>query len=491
MEAIIRIFSILTSAVYIFYKLLNYNLSETRILLRSIFVSIPISLTSFLFFSENQSINWTFLLLMFFAIMSLINKTPITVIYSTSLFSFAFSFIIYSLSGIISSLLFALIYYGNYNLPWLLIHVTVCFIHFTITYSIFCIPRLQKGMNFIYHIPSGNIGSSICLFIIMAVLMLSQVYDTIGTWTLKTILFTLFFFFLLVYWWNYHLTQTYRKYLKKNEINSLNNLVLEKDTEIQRLKEEHDRLAHLIHKDNKLLPAFILAITDFLENKNNLPSDELKNYGNSLKNQLELLYDERMKSVVENPQSFLSLPLTNLSSVDAVLSFMHKRTLKENTQFQLILSDDISTLTSNIIAEKDLTLILSELLENALYASKSIPNANIQTHLGIYDEMFTIRVSNTGKSFEIDTLQNLGITKHTSHQATGGSGTGMMDIWMLKEQYHATLIIDEHNTASETSVQTSISILFNGKNHYIIHSDRYKDLIKSINRPDILILSKE
>ena len=325
----------------------------------------------------------------------------------------------------------------------------------------------------------------------MAILMLSQTYDSIGTWTLKTILFTLFFFFLLIYWWNYHLTQTYRKYLKKNEITTLNNLILEKDAEIQRLQLEHDRLAHIIHKDNKLLPAFSLAITDFLENKNNLSSAELETYGNALKYQIELLYDERMKSVAEQPENILPLPPTNISSTDAILSFMYKRTLKEMIPFQLILTDDISTISKNIISEKDLTLFLSELLENALYASQNISDANIQVYLGMYNEIFTLKVSNVGVRFELDTLQNLGIVKHTSHQDTGGSGTGMMDIWMLKERYRATLIIDETYTDCETSVQTCISILFNRKNHYIIHSDRYKDLIKSINRPDVLILSKE
>ena len=491
LEFTIRNISILSIAIYAFYKLLNIELSSHKILQTTLSISLPLSIVSTIFFYEKQFFNWCFILVTFFFTIKLISKIHFTIAYTTVLFSFAFSFITYSLTGILSSLILSIFFYGNYNLPWIFIHIMTFIIHFLLIYSCFRIPRLQKGMSFLYHIPSRNIGSAISFFIIMFVIIPSEVQTIIETLTIKTILFTFFFCFLLIYWWNYHLTQMYRKYLKKNEITTLNNLIFEKDTEIQRLKEEHDRLAHLIHKDNKLLPAFSLAITDFLENKNNLSSAELETYGNDLKNQLELLYDERMKSVSEHPENLLPLPLTNISSVDAILSFMYKKASKENIPFQLVLTDDISSIISIIISEKDLTLLLSELLENALYESHNIPNAEIQVHLGTYNETLTIKVSNIGKRFEIATLQNLGIAKHTSHQNTGGSGTGMMDIWMLKENYRATLIIDETSTDYETSAHTCISILFNRKNHYIIHSDRYKDLIKSINRPDVFLLSKE
>lgn len=491
LEFTIRNISILSIAIYVFYKLLNIKLTSCKLLQTTLSISLPLSIASTMLFYEQQFFNWCFILVTFFFTIKLISKIHFTIVYTTVLFSFAFSFITYSFAGILSVLILSFFFYGNYNLPWIFIHIMTLIIHFLLINSCFRIPRLQKGMTFLYHIPSRNIGSAISFFIIMVVIIPSEVQTLIETLTIKVILFTFFFCFLLIYWWNYHLTQTYRKYLKKNEIATLNNLILEKDAEIQRLQLEHDRLAHIIHKDNKLLPAFSLAITDFLKNKNNLSSAELETYGNNLRNQLELLYDERVKSVSERPTNLLPLPLTNISSVDAILSFMYKRALKENIPFQLILTDDISTISKNIISEKDLTLFLSELLENALYASQNISDTNIQVYLGMYNEIFTLKVSNVGVRFELDTLQNLGIVKHTSHQDTGGSGTGMMDIWMLKERYRATLIIDETYTDYETPVQTCISILFNRKNHYIIHSDRYKDLIKSINRPDVLILSKE
>lgn len=488
---IFRNLFIIAATIYSFYNILNITLSSRRNTLFPIFTSILLAIISGILFNSNQALNWICILISLILIMKILTKSHITITYSTILFSFSFSFIAYTLSGILASIILSPLYFKNYEIPWLFARLLGGIIHFILIYNCFRIPRLKKGMTFLYYIPSGNIGSTTCIFLFTAIILFCQAETYTETFVLIFSFITFIILFILIYWWNYHLTQTYRKYLKKNEITTLNNIILEKDAEIQRLQLEHDRLAHIIHKDNKLLPAFSLAITDFLKNKNNLSSAELETYGNNLRNQLELLYNERVKSVSERPTNLLPLPLTNICSVDAILSFMYKRALKENIPFQLILTDDISTISKNIISEKDLTLFLSELLENALYASQNISDTNIQVYLGMYNEIFTLKVSNVGVRFELDTLQNLGIVKHTSHQDTGGSGTGMMDIWMLKEQYRATLIIDETYTDYETPVQTCISILFNRKNHYIIHSDRYKDLIKSINRPDVLILSKE
>ena len=91
----------------------------------------------------------------------------------------------------------------------------------------------------------------------------------------------------------------------------------------------------------------------------------------------------------------------------------------------------------------------------------------------------------------METLKNLGLRRHTTHSETGGSGIGLMDIWMLKEKYKATLLIDEITNASFSETYTCVNILFNHKNHYIIQSDRHKELSAYINRPDLMIISKD
>ena len=89
----------------------------------------------------------------------------------------------------------------------------------------------------------------------------------------------------------------------------------------------------------------------------------------------------------------------------------------------------------------------------------------------------------------METLNNLGLSRHTTHAHDGGSGIGLMSIWSLKQKYAATLLIDESISADTASTYTYMNILFNHKNHYIIQSNRHKELTAYINRPDVRIIS--
>ena len=111
--------------------------------------------------------------------------------------------------------------------------------------------------------------------------------------------------------------------------------------------------------------------------------------------------------------------------------------------------------------------------------------------MGYFDNIYTLKIFNTGQPFAINVLQNLGINRHTTHHDTGGSGIGMMDLWQLKQKYLFTLLIDEITESGSQVPSTSVNILFHKKNHFIIQTDRYKELVTSVNRPDLLILSKE
>ena len=202
------------------------------------------------------------------------------------------------------------------------------------------------------------------------------------------------------------------------------------------------------------------------------------------------LYDEREEILATYEDERSRLPETKFSSVNAVLSYMYTEALKAKISCQVMLFDDLTTTIPYQITEDDFTHMLSDLLANAINASKGASSAFIQIYLGVIDGIATIKIYNNGKEFNIDTLQNLGLIRHTTHAHTGGSGIGLMDIWSLKEKYKATLLINEITDESSSSY-TCINILFNHKNHYIIQSDRHKELSSYINRPDVMILAKD
>ena len=228
----------------------------------------------------------------------LIEKQHLVPTYITVLFSFAFSYIVFSISIIIISLTLLPFYYENYKIPWTVLRVFIGLFQFFLIFCCFHIPRLRKGMAFLYNIPSGNTGSTLCVVIIMLIIMANQTQSRTDSFRLAFFSLILILGFLLIYWWNYHITQTYRKYLKKNEIDSLNLLLEERNQEITYLRNENDKLARIIHKDNKLLPALSMAIMESYENGTKLDLSAL-DPDSALQMKVKQLFEERAEILGE------------------------------------------------------------------------------------------------------------------------------------------------------------------------------------------------
>ena len=345
-------------------------------------------------------------------------------------------------------------------------------------------------MQFLYHIPSNNIGSTLCIVLIMLVIMFCQSKRSIEFYTLKCTALTLIFAFLLIYWWNYHITQTYRKYTKNNDINTLNLLLEEKNKEIELLRQDNDTLSRAIHKDNNMIPIIYHAIIESYENQT--PLDFSKwDFDSVMYQNLKQLYSERGGLLKEQEQRRNPLPQTAFQLVNAAISFMYVDAKEAGIPFQVVLFDDLTSTIPEKIAVEDFSHLLSDLLSNALNACRDAVSPSIQIYLGKTEGISSIRICNNGSIFHRDVLQNLGLARYTTHPETGGSGIGLMDIWKTKEKYKATLLIEEITEASSSEIYTCINILFNRKNHYIIQSDRYRELSTYINRPDIMIIAKE
>lgn len=489
LETFIKILFLLTTSIYTFYKISNSKpVNRTTQLLLGFTAILTCIVITFLFGRYHFIIPVVFI--SFFLIIKIFRKQSTALTYTTTLFSFAFNYVIFYFSSFSLSLIFLVFYYKNIIFSWPIIHICVGLLHTLFIYCCFHIPRLQKGMTFLYNLPAGNMGFTICVTIIMSLILVNQTEN-------RNDYFLLFFFtllllsgFLLIYWWNYHITQTYRKYLKKNEIDSLNLLLEERNQEILYLRSENDKLARIIHKDNKLIPALSMAIIDSYENGTKLDLSALDS-DSSLHRKLKQLYEERVEILANYEKELIHLPQTSFDSVNAVLSYMYTEALKSKIPYQIILFDDLTSTIPAKITEDDFTHILSDLLTNAINACQNIESAFIQIYLGEINGISTIKIYNTGKLFDIETLKNLGLARHTTHANTGGSGIGLMDIWRLKEKYKATLLIDEITKETTPSSYTCFHILLNQKGHYIIQSDRHKELSTYINRPDIMILSKE
>lgn len=489
-ENLIKIFFLFITAIYAFYKLLNCKpknkLVQTSLLLFSILLDI---FTTYLFDNYRTIIPFI-LFFVFFLLMKFTEKQRFLPTSLTALFSFSFSFIVSFFSIILISVLLIPFYCKNYNIPWPVLHIFIGLLQFLLIYFCFRIPRLRKGMNFLYNMQSGNTGSTLCVLIIMLTIMANQLKSRTDFFRLIFFSSILIFGFLLLYWWDYHITQTYRKFLRRNELDSLNLLLEERNQQIITLKDENDYLAELIHKDNKMIPSITQAILESCENKTPLDLSQWET-ASPLYQKLKQMYDERVEALETHEEKIHDFPHTRFDTVNASLSYMKSEALKAGIPFQVVLFDTLESTISQEISEDDFNHMLSDLLANAIHACGNVPSASIQVYLGKMEEISTIKICNMGNVFHPETLNYLGFSRHTTHADTGGSGIGLMSIWRLKQKYKATLLIEDTIDTDTASASTCMNILFNRKNHYMIQSNRHKELATYINRPDVIIISKD
>ena len=112
----------------------------------------------------------------------------------------------------------------------------------------------------------------------------------------------------------------------------------------------------------------------------------------------------------------------------------------------------------------------------------------ILVKFGQLQNSFIVEVSDSGKQFQTEIFQDFGLKPHTTYDGKGGSGIGLMDIWKLKKQYKASLVISEYDSPAY-SYSKRISIIFDKKKHYIIQTYRKKDIQRIQIRGDLYIFS--
>ena len=324
-----------------------------------------------------------------------------------------------------------------------------------------------------------------CIFLIVVIAQ-AKIQDTGNNNIYLIGLFTIMFILLHIV--RREVQKYYLTRLKKLELESLRQELAEKDAMIQKLKDSNDHLAHLVHQDNKLIPAMESAVQHYLTDAASNPETQLAK-GQALAQELQNLAEDRQGNLTSY-QSLRDLPHTGHAGVDAMLSHMQERALAQNIEYKLQIAADFSTAIDNQISEADLVHLLSDLIENAIIATKTCEHREIFISLGMPNGVPSIEVRDSGTPFSPSVYQDFGIEKHSTHLDDGGSGIGLMDIWTLKRKYAASLHIHEY--APETAPFTKrITLLFDRKNHYLIRTFRPQEILKCRARTDMYVLPLE
>lgn len=289
--------------------------------------------------------------------------------------------------------------------------------------------------------------------------------------------------------WKNNITRTYIERLREKDTAQLNASLSERESYIKALEEENRALSKIIHNDNKLIPAMMLAVKTFIRDSSSLvPSTEQT--GKRLLKDLEQLSMHRKVILDRQDKRCSSIPPTGISSVDNIIKYMEHKAYEMDIHFDVTFSLDLNPLIQKEISETDLNTLLADLLENAMIAAKYGDRRHVLLNIHMLEDFYTVNIFDSGIPFSKEVLVDLGLKKHTTHKAEGGSGIGLTTLYGLLQKYGASLSIEEF--APDSGLYTKkISVIFNGLGQYTLITCRDVDEVGFLQRrTDLLILNK-
>lgn len=482
LNILIKYFFIYICYAYIYKYLINNHNKKHFQMLFSIIFSLILSFTTIIikkFFPSYINIAPIIILWIMRSITSFQPKisfvtTMLAFAFSYGLFVFSSFATIFILSPIRSSIPLPLPNYITFFSGSLEIFLLLLLFHKK---------RFRRGMPFLYSEKFINIGTIICLFFfaILTHIQLAPVplfFPYIPYSFLLVISLAA-----LIFWWQAQLTKSYLHKLQLLELESLRKELEETTKEMEHLKKQNEELGRLIHKDNKLIPALETAVTNFLSADGD---EKNKALGASLILQLKELSGNRREILDEVSAARSRHFATGIPALDTLLDYFDRRAEARKMEFTVNIAPNLVTYVPSKISSEDITHLLADLLENAIIAVAPCASRKIRLQIYPYRKWFVIELSDTGIPFQEKSLLQFGIQQLTTHESSGGSGIGLMDIWKLKEKYHASIHITEYRDTAPFSKR--ITFLLDHRSQYLIRTWRFEELRAKSRRADLCIL---
>lgn len=486
---ILKQFFILYSSFYLYTKILNLNTNPKIYRFITAIVSCAIAIISNFLLLHFPCVSIVFPILLFYMVILVFTKTPAKLSLVATMISFGLSYATSSAFIFLFVTLFYIFSTSN-NLPYNFILLFSGILSYMFLHIPFSHKRFKKGMQFLYDKTVLNFGAFVSLIILLC-LTLGRILDTPSSITkVVPLLSILLLGFLLLFWWRNQITKSYLEKLRKAELKSLRQELEEKNAQIEKLRKNNDELARIIHRDNKLIPSMESVVYDLLEQSGELSQEDFKAKGYSLAKELRDMSASRAGILTAYQAKGQHIPITGVCSVDALLSYMQKQAASFEICFDVNISTNLVAFARDVISADDLSHLLSDLLENAIIATKNGTTKKIQLRISCITNQYIIEISDTGTSFPVEILQAFGIEQQTSHENDGGSGIGLMDIWKLKKKYRASLHIQEFPPNQDTFTK-KISLIFDSKNHYFIHTYRPQEILMTLKRSDLYVFENE
>ena len=477
---------IFLTSFYLADKINKSSRNSMIIYMKYIIFSFALSLIMFFFKIYCPYFCYLIPELCFFTIFSIKEKTWSNAIFCITLSSYIINILTFHIVSFLFCAILTFIFDNAALANAPIIIIVICAIYPLLIMYTLKSTRIYNGISYI--IFNGMISyNTFACFISLIALTLEQL-SSYGHFRLRLlrVITVLLCLILILYWLRSQITKTYREKLRLLELKTLRTAKAENEAYITKLEAENKRLGTIIHKDNRIVNAMADSVCDYLSSSANSSTTDLQAKGQSLSDEINSIKTYRQELLCQGSQSGSSIHQTNQAGVDAIISFMVKEAASYGITMKFHFDGEFFTAKHFTATEMDFVHLLSDLLENAIIATRHANGKAIELSLQILKGTPAISVSDSGIPFEIETFMKLGTCEASTHTDEGGTGIGLMDIWAFKKKYHASLVIEE---LGNSTYSKRLSILFDNRNKYLIISNRFQQIISNQTRSDLLVIN--
>lgn len=284
----------------------------------------------------------------------------------------------------------------------------------------------------------------------------------------------------LYLWIRRSITAHYRERLQLKSEEHYEQLLEERNKEIEKLNLSNEYLAKIVHRDNHLMGALDSSINAYFNSTNETEKVNLLR-------DIQTLAKERGELIAKEQLDSKLLPTTGNHLIDGAINDLYIKAAAHGIDFNLTVSSTVDEIIGKYITQTNLQTLLCDHIKDAIIAvdSRGEAGGKILVNLSMQNDNYCIDIYDNGVEFSVDTLSKLGLERVTTHADTGGSGIGFMTTFETLKKAYASLIITEFE--NQTPFTKSVSFRFDGESAFIIHSYRSEELKKVIDRNDVMI----
>ena len=362
---------------------------------------------------------------------------------------------------------------SEYNPFVLLYAISIGSIQFLIVWLFSQLGRFRSGMPFLHEKRANILGAVISAMLLASIPVASFIADhLVPAFVVATAELGL----VLMVWWHYELVIRFYQIMKRKQVDDL-------ETENQHLRDLSEKQAKIIHTDVKIVSAMGSSLKGLIESADYRTSEDRRK-AQELLAYLDTAAHKRDKLLFEN-QKADTLQETGVIAVDSMIDYLYGRASSEGITFTFAKFASVRHIVQTVISEDNLTVLLADLVTNAIIAERNADIKNLMLILRAKGDAYVIEVSDSGEPFSASVISKLGRGRITTHGDNGGSGYGLVTAFEILGQTNASFVLEETEGGPYTK---KLSICFDGLSQIRIKSKRPEIMVIRSERKDIIWL---